>query len=514
MINSFAKHFLEKCYPILGTESRRTLRMNTVLLCLPACFAFYGMAAMGGCSGSEFAKPTGDSGTSSASGSAPWSGASSTDVKSPATSGASTPAPLTAFRNDAIKACIGGKVYTNDVLPPGVGEFGTNGLDPYWGHLKSRTEPVGGHPGGSWGPGYLTSWGRHQYDTYFANEDHRRTDWPDPFYVGRDTAVPGSPQGLRIMAEPVPSPIATSLALMDNDQWVVTKATQNFEVPDEGGSVTVNVENPNGAQNSWQVGIGGAHPPFASENQDGTPAVTLIGTLTSGGATQSGNGTGGSNPWTISNVHVYHGKAGTTIIPGKNDQGGFRAYFFGQYYSGVLDTNVNQEYGFFVARLRLPPYLPALSPAFWTLETGGVADPPSGLQRNELDIEEMFGATSGNALNAGELLWNTSDKSGGKGIYGFPKGTPQHAYHDYGVLQTPQGTTFYLDGEPIVGDGYPNREPDWTQGSPDKEVMLMFQVAGPGTWLDPNSTAMSQNPWPQYMWAQWLRIYRPTSTVC
>ncbi len=396
------------------------------------------------------------------------------------------------------EACIGGYVYTNDVLPKGVGEFETNGLDDYWNHMKTRKDA----PTATWGPGYVTSWGRHQYDTYFANEFHDSPDWPDPIYVGRDTAVAGSPNGIRIMAEPVPSPIATSLKLMDNDQWIVTSATEDFKVPSEGASLTVNVANPNGAQNNWRVGIG---------YKGG--AITFIGTLTSGGAAPSGNGTGGSNPWTISNVHVYSGAPGTTIVPGQNDEGGMRAYYFPQYYSSVLDTNVNQEYGFFVARLRLPPYLPALSPAFWTLETGGVADPPSGLQRDELDIEEMFAATSGNALNAGDILWNTSPSQfwpTPTGIYNFPHGTPQHDYHDYGVLQAPGSTTFYLDGRPISEH---ENGPDWTQGSSDKEVMLMFQVGSPGSWLDPNSQGM-KNHWPQYLWAQWMRIYKPTSKPC
>ena len=401
---------------------------------------------------------------------------------------------------DSEYACVAGKKYTNNVLPPGVGEFETRGLNTsYWGGTKARTVAVGGHDGGSWGPGYEVSWGRHQYDTNFGDPS-QGANFPNPFYVGADTGVAGSPRGVRIVAEPVPSPIATSLALMNNDQWVVAQNTDSATVPAEGSSVQMNVDNPNGAQNNWKVGIGTADSP-----------ITFIGTLTSGGATPSGNGTGGSNPWTISQIHIYNGSAGAVIPVGSNNEGGLRSYNFPAYYSGVLDTNIDQEYGFFVARLRLPDYLPALSPAFWTLETGGVADPSTGLLRNELDIEEMFGATSGNALNADEILWNVTAKSGGAGIYKFPNGNPQSAYHDYGVLQTPAGTTFYLDGSPIESD---SNETDWTQGSPDKEVMLMFQVAAPGTWLDPSATAMSSNPWPQYMWAQWLRIYKPTSTAC
>jgi Glycosyl hydrolases family 16 len=442
------------------------------------------------------ATPTVPSATISAQASSPANPSLATASTTISFSAPGLPGALT---YDASSACINHALYTNNVLPTGVGEFQTNGLNrSYWGGTKTRTVNVGNNPGGSWGPGFMTSWGRHQYDTYFGDSSDGLGY--DPFTVANDNAAPGNPQGVRIEAMPVPSSIATSLDLMANDQYVVTSATSPYTVPTEGGTLVVNVANPNGAQNNWKVGMG---------YKGG--AITFIGTLTSGGATPSGNGTGGTNPWTISNIHIYSGVPGTTITPGVNDEGGLRSYNFPRYYSGVLDTNINQQYGFFVSRIRLPNYLPALSPAFWTLETGGVANPATGLQRDELDIEEMFANDFGNALNAGEILWNTSLTNGGKGVYNFPGGTPQSDYHDYGALITPQGTSFYLDGVPIPGD---TNEPDWTQGSPDKEVMLMFQVGAPGSWLDGSSTAMKNNPWPQYMWIQYLRIYKPTTTSC
>ena len=395
---------------------------------------------------------------------------------------------------NAATACIANVTYANDVLPAGAGEFGTNGLNrQFWGGVKSRTEA----PIASWGPGFYPSWGRHQYDTYFGDSSDGLGI--DPFTVTGDTAVSGSPQALRIMAEPMPANLKNSLTVLANDQWPVSIATESFAVPSEGGSLTVSVANPNGAQNGWKVGMG-----YANAN------VMFVGTLASGGATPSGNGTGGSNPWTLTNIHVFAGAPGTTITPGVNDEGGLRAYNFPDFYSGALDANINLQYGFFVARLRLPNYLPALSPAFWTLETGGVPTNASGLQRDELDIQEMFGATSGNSLNAGDILWNNTFWPKPTGVYSFPNGTPQSDYHDYGVLLTPGSTTFYLDGVPISGH---SGGPDWTQGSPDKEIMLMFQVAAPKTWLDTGSQGAS-NPWPQYFWAQWLRVYEPKSTRC
>jgi len=394
---------------------------------------------------------------------------------------------------NASTACIAHVQYTNNVLPPGEGEFATNGLDrTYWGGPHTRTLS----PTGTW-PGFQTSWGRHQYDTYFGDQSDGLGY--DPFTVTTDNAAPGSPTALRIEAMPTPANIAKSLDLMANDQYIVTSASAPFNVPAEGGSLVVNVANPNSAQTGWTVGMG---------YKGG--AITFIGTLTSGGATPSGNGTGGSNPWTISNIHIYSGTPGTVVTPGSNDEGGLRSYNFPQYYAGALDTNVNQQYGFFVSRIRLPNYLPALSPAFWTLATGGVPTINGKLNRDELDIEEMFGATVGNSLNANQILWQQNTSPEGKGVYPFPTGTPQSDYHDYGVLITPSGTSFYLDGNPISGD---TGLPDGTQGSTDKEVMLMFQIGSPGSWLDAKNQAAS-NTWPQYMWSQWIRIYQPTSTSC
>ena len=404
-------------------------------------------------------------------------------------------APAGTIVTTSANACINHTLYTNDVLPAGVGEFGTNGLDrSYWGGVKTRTV---GQFAGTWGPSFAPSWGRHQYDTYFADPSDGLG--LDPFTVAPDTGAPGSPQGLRIMAAPLPTNIARSLTVMSNDQWTVTSASTSFQVPSEGGSLVVSVANPNAAQNGWNVGIG---------YQGG--AITFIGKLMSGGATPSGNGTGGANPWTISNIHIYSGTAGTTITPGVNDEGGFRAYGFPDYYSGALDTNINLQYGYFTARVRLPNYLPALSPAFWTLETGGVATGPNGLERDELDIEEMFGSTSGNSLNAGEIEWGTDSWPKPTGVYNFPNGNPQSDYHDYGVLLTPGSTTYYLDGQPLAGH---SGGPDWTQNSPDKEIMLMFQIGAPGSWLDPGAQGMN-NAWPQYYWAQWMRIYQPSTTPC
>jgi hypothetical protein len=446
-----------------------------------------------------------------------------------------TPVAGGALSYNASTACINHALYTNNVLPANVGEFATNGFNTsFWGGTKSRTES----PTATWGPGYNPSWGRHQYDTDMGDPS-QGAGFPNPFAIVND----GGTQALQIAAYPVPSPIATSLDLMANDQYTVANAQTSFAVPSEGGSLTVNVDNVNGAQIGWKVGIGYAGA-----------ATTFIGTLTSGGA-QASVGTGGSNPWTISNIHVYSGTPGTVITPSQNaNDYALRSYNFPDYYSGTLDANVNQEYGFFVARLRLPAPAPGLSPAFWMLETGGVKSNNGQLLRSEWDTEEQFANVYGDELNAGNILWNSGNTgswfsygcglscgangqtaSGATGVYPWSStGNYNSGYHDYGVLISPGGpafptnysgsqggdytasnspyvgTTFYLDGVPIGGH---MGAPDLTQGSPDKEIMLMFQIAAPGTFLDANGQAKS-DVWPQYLYAQWLRAYKPAGSTC
>ncbi len=126
---------------------------------------------------------------------------------SPAPSPSSTPSPsgTPSISYNASTACINHVSYTNNVLPSGEGEFATNGLDrSYWGGVKTRTVGVNA---GAWGPGFQTSWGRHQYDTYFG--DSSDGTGYDPFAIVADSGASGSPQALRIEAMPVPAPIAT-----------------------------------------------------------------------------------------------------------------------------------------------------------------------------------------------------------------------------------------------------------------------------------------------------------------
>ena len=326
-----------------------------------------------------------------------------------------TPAPGPISYN-ASTACINGKVYTNNVLPSGEGEFISNGLDrTWWG--RQRGNPIGGNQYS----GFQVSWGRNQYDTYFGDvNDGVSNPSDDPFYVGPDTGAPGSPQGVRINAIPMPSHLV------------------------------------------------------------GNPKV--------GGA---------------------------------------------DWYSGVLDTPVNLQYGFFVARVRVPAPAPGMSPAFWLLSNNGMPQGQHGSLNGEWDIQEMFGNDLGNGMNAGNIQWNSGagTPQNWGGTYNWNESSsPSQDYHDYGALISPggatissndygpggpgyvygpanQGVTNYLDGVPLYGH---TGGADLTQGVGWKELMAMFQVGPQGGWL---GSPRASN-FPASYWLQWIRVYQPTSSSC
>ncbi|MGH7727487.1 MAG: hypothetical protein ACREM2_01675 [Vulcanimicrobiaceae bacterium] len=509
--------------------------------------------ALNSCSGGGGASRTASAGTLDVrrtDGSSP-SGPATTRAGSAAGVGAGQ------IRYNLTQACIDHRTYTNSGLPKtgaaphGEGEFDLDGLDrSYWGGIRTRQDPVP-NSGNSWGPGFEASFGRYQYDTYFGDSSDGSGN--DPFYVGRDTAVAGSPKGVRIEAIPMPS------SMKDNPTfgggYTASNTTATTISPAAGGTFAIPVARPDAVQQGWKVGIGRPAKTGGSPKDD-PQGVVFLGTVTAGGcmvSSSTGACTGGTKTLVISGVHYFEGGPGVTIPSGTDVQ----AWDFPNYYSGVLDTDITQEYGFFVARLRLPQPKPALSPAWWILESGGVGEnpPKSGpghLTRSEWDIEEMFANDYGYNLNAGNILWNSSSSgpwhsygcglncsnpptAKATGVYPWPSTETANfnqAYHDYGLLVSPggpsfpsvasrggvftengnpyRGTTFYLDGNPIPGHV---GGPDLTQGSGDKELMAMFQVAAPGTFLDGKGQGLS-DPFPEYDWVQWIRAYVPTGGAC
>jgi len=205
------------------------------------------------------------------------------------------------------------------------------------------------------------------------------------------------------------------------------------------------------------------------------------------------------------------------------------------YYAGVLDTPVDEKYGFFVARVRVPGPAPGMSPAYWLLSNNGMPQGQHGPLNGEWDIQEMFGNDLGNGMNSGNLVWNSgaSTPQNWGGTYTWPDSEhsdPSSNYHDYGALigsggakispndygpggpgpiygPAAKGVTNYLDGVPLYAH---TGGADMTANVAWKEMMAMFQVGPKGGWLG------SPNPsqFPAYYWIQWLRVYEPTKASC
>jgi len=521
----------------LAIRSQKALRIVRVafLLMFASLTAITAIAGCSGGSANVSLPAAGGSGARPTAGSStPSPSASASTTPSPLASASTTPAPSGSgsITYSASTACINHVTYKNNVLPnqsngASEGDF-TQGFDrSWWG--RTRGDGTASAPLGSWVSGFQTTWGRYQFDTYFG--DSSDGTGYDPFYWGADTAAAGTPNGLRIEAK-YPNPLIGNINVVN--AWQTASATAPFTLPAEGGTLTVDVTNPSSAQNGWKIGQG-------VKGQ----SIIFYGTLSSGGAPPGSTSGSGSNPWVISNIHIVAGTPGTVITPGRNDELGFRAYYWPDYYSGTLMTPINLQYGFFVARVRLPNPFPALSPAFWILQGQDVQSGPHGNLSDEWDIQEMF-SNQVPFTNQGEILWNSGSGTPQNwgGSYNWPPyagitSSPSTAYHDYGVVMEPGGApissnydgpggpgavsrtlftggTMYVDGQPVaghIGGADLNLTANATGKGYWKEIMAMFQVAGPGTWLDPNSQGFG-NPWPQYYWIQSIRVYQPTTTAC
>ncbi len=418
------------------------------------------------------------------------------------------PAPAT-LRYDATTACIDGHRYANDVMPSNAGEFDTHGLDlSYWGGTHAKTA-VPLYSQAPW-TGFQTQHGRFNYgaDVYWSDPSDG-LKLPFPLAIANDTAVPGSPRALRIAVRPLPEPQRYSPQVYGDNHVKVAHLTSPVTVPPDGGTVALHVDtpSPSGVRDGDRLGFGY----YTWKNLVAAPGTKEIFNGTVGGI--------GTAVWTLTDVHLYSGRAGDTIPADLAEADAVRKIAAYDYYSGTLATNVDRQYGFFVARLRMPPYLPGVWPAFWMVGTAGYPRNSYGVMGNEIDVQEMFGERD-RGMSQGEIQYRTgpagsmtyAPPSGyGGALYDwYLPGDPVSDYHDYGALLTPEGVTFYVDGIPTRKHA---GLPDWTAGSPDKEILLQFQMGLPGSWLDRNSRGLS-NPYPLYYWAQWLRIYAPTGASC
>jgi hypothetical protein len=279
---------------------------------------------------------------------------------------------------------------------------------------------------------------------------------------------------------------------------------------------------PDGAQNTWLVGQGKAGS-----------ALLWYGTLTAGGQNGGTSGTA-TSPWTLSNIVIVNGAPGT-VIPANSQ---FEVFDWPEFYSGVLFTPVNLQYGFIVGRVRTSPMgTPGVDQAFWFLTDNQTAKSPAGNNINqEWDAQESFGS-SYPPMNAGTIWWNSAlnGTQNWGGTY-VPPFDPSADYHDYGYFLQPggvsagpygtaspgpgytsgtpnTGTTFYLDGQPqckVLCGGHDLTTSSTVAGSYWKELYATFQSEGAGSWLGDASTAK----YPLSYHIEWIRVYQPTGQGC
>lgn len=328
----------------------------------------------------------------------------------------------------------------------------------------------------------------------------------DPFTIGPDTDVAGSPQAVSIAANPMPAaygyPNDPAAINLDNFTMTHVAAGAVPTFPPEGGSIDVNVADPTHGQNNWPVSIG----------QHGSSKL-LIGTLASGGCdNQSGCGVA-SNPWHIVGAHYPHGAATGSITASAPME--FWSYL--GFWSGTIDKELDIQFGHIAANVRLSGFNSGMSEAFWTFQTqAGFSNiSQNSLTRNEADCFEKFSNTSGTQVNSGNLLWNYSNTGGSGDVAPYwaglwsPSTDASANYHSFacnwapGGQPTPFPTPFASkpgdifspsydpsSGDSLYADGLPVLDHtgtlDLTQGVSGKEVMATFQIGGQYGFLSPH----------------------------
>ena len=138
------------------------------------------------------------------------------------------------------------------------------------------------------------------------------------------------------------------------------------------------------------------------------------------------------------------------------------------YVSGMISSRSSflQKHGFFEVRARLPQGA-GLWPAFWLLAPGGW--PP------EIDVMEA----RGNPGYAVHVHWVEDGVNRASGCE-IPLPDAGAAFHDYGVLWTPEAIAFYLDRQPVA----------WIRAKPgfDRPMYLLANLAVGGWAGEPDES--------------------------
>jgi beta-glucanase (GH16 family) len=164
--------------------------------------------------------------------------------------------------------------------------------------------------------------------------------------------------------------------------------------------------------------------------------------------------------------------------------------------SGGFNTNAaggyNEKYGYFETSLKLPGGQ-GMWPAFWLFDSKWSAE--------EYDIVEE--------LNGQNAIYQTGHASNAVGHGKYQNGgvaassDPAQSFHTYGLLWTPKGVTWYLDGVPGLSAPLSDVNSMW--------IIINNAVGAAGSWPGPPSASTT---WPQKLYVRYLRVYRANGQAC
>jgi len=161
------------------------------------------------------------------------------------------------------------------------------------------------------------------------------------------------------------------------------------------------------------------------------------------------------------------------------------------YLTGGISTygHYTPTYGYFEASMQLPTGQ-GMWPAFWLYD--------AGYSTEEFDvIEELDGQSI-----TYQTAHQTSSTPQQQDVYSDPF-NPTSGFHRYGLLWTPSGTTWYVDGVPGLQTSISDSKP--------MEIIINNAVGTSSSWPGaPNSSTS----WPQTLYVRYLRGYSATSNSC
>jgi hypothetical protein len=167
----------------------------------------------------------------------------------------------------------------------------------------------------------------------------------------------------------------------------------------------------------------------------------------------------------------------------------------GKWFSGLLsavdpkDRGFCQQYGYFEARMKLPPG-PGVWPSFWLIGRDKSKGSP------EIDVMEYYGQDNSKLVSTWHV-WKSQfgqPDEGERTVVDVPPGSLSAQFHTYGVEVTPSEVHFYLD-----------RVESWHVPAPPSYSSCFYPLVdlalGSG-W------PIKDTPDPSYLWVDYIHVYQ------